>query len=265
MTLREARMFPTMLRVGFAELVAYRGEVVIWILSTTMPLIMFAMWSTIAREGPVGRFDEGTFAAYFLSTLVVRQLASAWVVWELNFAIRTGSFSPMLLRPVSPLLYWAAQSLGALPFRVLVLVPVVALGAWLLPPMPLVITPLSLALYVWTILLAFALTFLIQAIFGLLALYTQQSLSFQEAWFGLWAVLSGYLIPLELMPRIASFAIWLPFRAMGSLPTEIIIGQLAGGSVLQGVLAQLLWVAAAWLLLRALWDRALRRFEAYGG
>ena len=120
------RAFPTMLRVGFAELVAYRGEVFIWILTTTMPLIMYAMWSTIAREAPIGRFDEATFAAYFLSTLVVRQLASAWIVWELNYMIRHGNLSTVLLKPVHPLVFFAAQNLGAVPFRALILVPLAA-------------------------------------------------------------------------------------------------------------------------------------------
>ena len=75
--IRELKMFPTMLRIGFADLFAYRAQVFIWILTTTMPLVMYAMWSSLAREAPLGRFDEATFAGYFLSTLVVRQLSSS--------------------------------------------------------------------------------------------------------------------------------------------------------------------------------------------
>lgn len=263
--MNELRAFPTMLRIGFQELVAYRGEVLIWILSTTMPLIMYAVWSTIAQAGPVGRFDEATFAAYFLSTLVVRQLTSCWIVWELNYAIRTGSFSTLLLRPVSPIAYYAAENLGALPFRFLVLLPVVG-GAWLLlPNLPFQLTPGRIALYFFTTFLAWLLIFLFQAIFGLLALYTEQSLSFQEAWFGLWAMLSGYLVPLELMPQVAVFARWLPFRAMGSLPTEILLGHLSGTDLALSIFAQLGWVVLTLILMRLVWARALLRYEAFGG
>ena len=50
--------FPTLLRVGLAAAVAYRAEFLVWMLSTTMPLVMLALWSAVAREAPVGRFDQ---------------------------------------------------------------------------------------------------------------------------------------------------------------------------------------------------------------
>jgi ABC-2 type transport system permease protein len=263
--IREARMFPTMLRVGFSALMAYRGEVFIWILTTTMPLIMYAMWSTIAREAPIGRFDEKTFAAYFLSTLVVRQLASAWIVWELNYTIRNGELSPLLLRPVHPLLFFAAQNLGAVPFRAMILLPLAIAAYLLIPGMEFELDPVHLALYFVTTFFAWLLTFLVQSMIGLLALYTQQSLSFQEAWFGLWALLSGYTIPLELMPSVQRLAIWLPFRSMGSLPTEILLGHLEGPALVQGLSAQAMWIVVILMLVRIVWSRAIRRFEAFGG
>lgn len=261
--MRQLRMFPTMLRIGFADLFAYRAQVVIWILTTTMPLVMYALWSSLAREAPLGRFDEGTFAGYFLAMLVVRQLSSSWVVWELNETIRSGALSTHLLRPVHPLLFMAAENLGALPFRVAVLVPVVAAALAFLP-VELDPTLAEVALFLWTTVLAFLLTFMIQSMIGLLALYTQQSLSFQDAWFGLWALLSGYLIPLELTPRLASIAVWLPFRAMGSLPTEIILGHLRGPALVEALTTQLVWVALFFVLLRWSWAKAIARFEAYG-
>lgn len=258
-------MFPTMLRIGFADLFAYRAQVVIWILTTTMPLVMFAMWSTLAREAPVGRFDENTFAGYFLSTLVVRQLSASWIVWELNEHIRSGGLSTTLLRPVHPLWFFAAENLGAVPFRLVVLIPLVITAFIFIPQLQVSPTPLHLALYVWTIFLSWVLTFFIQSMIGLLALYTQQSLSFQDAWFGLWAIFSGYLIPLELMPSVQSAANWMPFRAMGSLPTEIILGHLEGTALLQGIGAQIGWCVICLLIVRAFWAAGIRRFEAFGG
>src|SRR5690349_10668126 len=120
MRFRDISKFPAMLRVGFASMVAYRAEIVIWILTTTMPLIMYSVWSTIAREAPLGRFDERTFAGYFLVSMIVRQLSGSWVVWELNEEIRSGRLSVSLLKPVHPFWLLAAENLSAIPLRVLV-------------------------------------------------------------------------------------------------------------------------------------------------
>jgi ABC-2 type transport system permease protein len=38
------------LRIGFAEMVAYRAEFLVWILTTNMPLVMMALWSAVAAE-----------------------------------------------------------------------------------------------------------------------------------------------------------------------------------------------------------------------
>ena len=42
------RAFPTLLRIGFAEAVAYRAELVIWVLTATAPLISMFIWDRVA-------------------------------------------------------------------------------------------------------------------------------------------------------------------------------------------------------------------------
>jgi ABC-2 type transport system permease protein len=74
------RAAPTLLRIGFAEIVAYRAEMAIWVLTATMPLIMLALWNAVARDGPVAGFGQVEFARYFAAALVVRQLTGAWIL-----------------------------------------------------------------------------------------------------------------------------------------------------------------------------------------
>src|SRR5689334_9289256 len=103
--MRLLRAIPTLFRVAFAEMVAYQAEMIIWILSATLPVVMLAIWDAAATDGPLQGFGRVEFARYFAVTLVVRHLTSAWVVWEMNEAIRTGSLSTWLLRPMHPL-WW---------------------------------------------------------------------------------------------------------------------------------------------------------------
>src|SRR5688572_31195908 len=97
----------TMLRVGLAEQFAYRAEFVIWMLTSTMPLVMLALWTSVAAEGggTFGQYTSSGFVAYYLSTMVVRNLTGNWVLWQMNDEIRRGALSMRLLRPVHP--FWS--------------------------------------------------------------------------------------------------------------------------------------------------------------
>src|SRR5277367_4195564 len=117
------RAFPALLRVGFAEAVAYRAEMLVWVLATTMPLVMLSLWTAVARDAPIGRYGQPEFVAYFLATFVVRQLTGCWVFWEMNFEVRNGTLAMRLLRPVHPLWAYAAESLAAMPMRIVVSLP----------------------------------------------------------------------------------------------------------------------------------------------
>src|SRR2546423_3780764 len=78
------RALPTMVRVAFAGALAYRAEYLLWIFSTTMPLVMLALWLAVARESPLGvrRLGQPELISYFLCTFVVRQLTGSWVCWQ---------------------------------------------------------------------------------------------------------------------------------------------------------------------------------------
>ena len=259
------RAFPRLLRVGVAEMVAYRAEVVIWILTAMFPLIMLAVWDRVAESGPVGRFSQGDFARYFAATLVVRQLTSTWIVWELNSDIRTGRLSTALLKPTHPLVWPVAENLAAWPIRAAVITPLVFL-LWLWrPEMGFHLTLPHLPLLLVSIVLAYLTSFCVQATFGTLAFWLDQSLGVYNVWFGLWALFSGYLLPIELMPElVARIAYWLPFHAMLGVPVEIAAGLVHGQAAIEAVALQVGWLSVALLALRATWHRGLRRYEAFG-
>ncbi|MEO7096273.1 MAG: ABC transporter permease, partial [Polyangiales bacterium] len=125
---RTLRAIPTLLRVGLAEAVAYRAEMLVWVLATTMPLIMLAFWSAVARDRPIGRFGQKEFIAYFLATFIVRQLTGSWAAWQINFEVRQGTMAMRLLRPIHPTYSYAAENLAAVPMRLVVALPVAVIA-----------------------------------------------------------------------------------------------------------------------------------------
>jgi ABC-2 type transport system permease protein len=255
-----------MLRVGFADAVAYRAEFLVWALAYTMPIIMLALWTAVAREAPVGRFHEQGFRAYFLVTLVVRLVTGSWVVWELNMDVRQGTLQKRLLRPVHPLLSYLAENLAAIPLRLTVGLPVALLTLLSLGTRPFSHDPWQLALVPLAVLGSFLLGFAAMAAIGTLALFWESSLAVFDLWLGLYTVFSGYVMPLEFFPAaLAPLIRCLPFRAMLAFPVEASLGLTSLRDSLLDLALQWSWIAAFALLARWLWQRGMRRFAAYGG
>ena len=259
------RAMPTLFRVGFAGLVAYRAEMVIWILSATMPLIMLALWNTVVTEAPLEGFGPTEITRYFAATLVVRQLTSAWLLWHLNWMIRSGQLSPLLLRPMHPLIHEAVTMLAAMPMRMVILAPLlVGLIAWR-PELLAWPGAAALALCAVSIALAWLLTFLFQAVFGMLAFWTEQSQGLFGVFFTVWMLLSGYIAPLALFPGgIQRVLAWLPFRGMLAVPVELLAGLLDPADAAWDLAVQIGWVAILLGLTAALWRAGIRRYGAYG-
>lgn len=256
---------PTLLRVGFAGVVAYRAEMAIWVLSATMPLIMLALWNAVAADGAVAGFGQVEFARYFAATLVVRQLTGAWILWQLNYEIRTGRLSPLLLRPVNPLWYEGATMLAAMPFRMVILAPLLGALLWWRPELLAIPSAAAFALFLVSVFLAWVLSFLVQALFGMIAFWLDQSQGLYGVWFATWSLLSGYVAPMDVLPdAIRPVVDWLPFRGMLAVPVELLGGFLTWREALPEIGVQLGWVVALTALAVFTWRRGLRRYGAYG-
>lgn len=263
---RTLRALPTLLKVGFAEAVAYRAEFLVWILSTNMPLVMLALWTAVAREAPVGRFGQRDFVAYYLAALVVRQLTGAWVVWELNAEIRQGTLAFKLLRPIHPLLVYACGNVAALPVRLVIAVPVALVLLFTAAGENVTRDPLLLALLPATVFGAWLISFLAMSIIGSLAFWFESATSLFDVWFGLFGIFAGYLVPLELYPHwVGELARWLPFRYMLAFPVELVTGTLSRAQVVQELAVQWAFVAVLFLATRVVWRAGVRRFSSVGG
>lgn len=260
------KAFPQMLRTGFSEAIAYRAEMFVWVLSTTMPFVMMALWRAVARDAPVGRFNETAFTGYFLAAFVTRQLTGAWAAWIINFEVRQGTLAMRLLRPISPLWAYAAENLAFMPLRIVLVVPVVVVALFAVGREALPGTVLGALLWLVALAGGWLITFLVNVCIGSLALYMESSTKVMDVWLALYFVFSGYLYPVELFPEGVRAAVdWLPFRYQLGLPSELMTGAHTPGVALGLLARQWMWVGLIGALAALLWRRGLRRFAAFGG
>lgn len=261
---RLAQVLGAMWRLGAAEAMAYRAAMLVWILTTTFPLVSLALWHSLAAGGPIGDYGRADFIAYFVAAFLVRQLTASWVVWDLSTQIASGDLSTLLMRPVHPLLHHLMSNLAALPVRMLLAAPlgvvvlVIAGGIGVEPGVHLLLAPLAIAL-------AWLLNLSVQLCVACLAFWVTSSTALFEVWLGLYMVLSGYAVPTSLFPAgLAAVVRWLPFHAVLGFPVELVIGRLSLAEIAVGFALQAVWLAIFGGLALWLWRRGLRVYGAVG-
>jgi viologen exporter family transport system permease protein len=262
---RALKAMPTLLRIGVAETVAYRAEFLVWVLTTTQPLIMMSLMTFITRHQSFKGFSSEQFVAYYLATLIVRQLTGNWVAWQMMEEIRTGTLAMRLLRPIHPFFAYLASHLAAIPFRAAIAVPVAAIllatsGGDTLPH-----SWLQLGFVPISIFMAWLISFAIFYSIGSLAFFLTQSMAIGNVYFGLFSLFSGYMLPLAMLPHpIAAAADWLPFKFMLAVPVALMTRELSTAECLHLLGGQLVWLAIMIAMALWIWNRGVKRFESVG-
>jgi ABC-2 type transport system permease protein len=263
---RALRVLAALLRVGLLEAVAYRGEMLVWVLSSTMPLIMFALFDALVQDAPIGRYGESELAAYFLATFIVRQLTSSWISWQINMDVRDGTLGTRLLRPVHPLVGYTADSIAVMPLRLVVSLPVAIVLLVLVGTRQLPRDPAMWLLWAISIAGGWLISLFVSFAIGALALFIESSTKVMDAWLALYFVFSGYLVPIAFFPaRVRALLDFFPFRYQIGLSVELMTGAHARAEALALVGRQWAFVAILAAIALVTWRRGLERFTAYGG
>ncbi len=260
------RALPTLLRIGLLEAIAYRGEMIVWMLATTMPLVMLALWGAVAREAPVGRYGEPQFVAYFLAAFIVRQLTGAWVFYTMNFEIRDGTLATRLLRPVHPLVAYTCEGIASMPMRIVISIPVAGISLAVVGAGAITHDPRMWGLWILSIAGAWLISLFVNFSVGCTAFFAESSMKLMDAWLVFYFVLSGYVVPVDLFPpALRAVVDWLPFRYQIGFPVEVMTGALTPAQALALLARQWTWVVIGSGVTTFMWRRGLRRFAAYGG
>jgi ABC-2 type transport system permease protein len=100
---------------------------------------------------------------------------------------------------------------------------------------------------------------------GLATFWTTRVSALFELYFVVELLLSGRLVPLQLMPGwVQALAGVLPFKYTFGYPIEALVGNLSTGQLLGGLAMQAVWIVAGFGLVQLVWGRAVRRFTSVG-
>lgn len=259
------KTYPTLLKAYWARALEYRGQIIIWILSSVLPLVMMMVWISVSdTTGPIAGYNSAGFISYYLMVTLFRRLTGVWIIWDMDHDIRQGTLSPQLLKPLNPIHHLFTRVLASKPLQLILVGPPIFIASVLLNA--------HYDLSVSSIALALAATaggllieFFAQALVGATAFWITQSLALAEAWFWIRALLSGWIIPIGVFPAWLHEPLQvLPFRYCLSFPIEIMLGRLTLDQIAFGLIVQYAWVIGLSAAFRLMWRRGLRLYGAVG-
>lgn len=256
------RSVQALITVHYADMTEYRAELVFWMLSGTLPLILMGVWVKASTSGNFG-LSPIEFVRYFVSVFMVRQFTAVWVIWDFEREIVEGKLSPRLLQPLDPgwhhFFAHFAERIVRLPMVGLLLVPF-----FLLYPQATWWPGWSRLLFgAVVILLAFILRFLIQYTFAMLAFWIERAAAIEQVWYLFYLFLSGMIAPLVLFPPVLQTIVeWTPFPYLIDFPASILVG--FDVEMGRGLLIMLGWMVIFFGLNRLLWWFGLKRYSGMG-
>jgi ABC-2 type transport system permease protein len=230
------------------------------------PVIYLVVWSTIARShgGSVEGFTPGTFAAYYIVWTLVRNMNIVLTPFAWEERIKDGEFSGQLLRPVHPIHQDLGFFIGWKLVVIIMWIPI-AVGLWVAFRPELSPSPLQIVVFLLAIWGAWLIRMIMQWTLGLITFWTTRVSAFFEAWYLSEMLLSGRVVPLQLMPDGVQRATWfLPFRWTFGFPITALTGPISNRDLAIGIGMQLFWIGVALAVLRLVWPRAVRHFSSVG-
>lgn len=254
-------------KVNLMSTLEYRGGFLIWALEDLIsPLISLAVWLAVSEHTAQLPLSRTQFVLYFLLVGVLSTLTNSWLIYLLPDEIRTGRLSPLLLRPVSPLVSYVGNNVGQKIVRVLLLLPLVG-GVSLLfrDELRLPTEGATWLLFGAALVMAAFVSFLFDLAQCSLAFWLQDTSGLYRFTALAERLLQGRFIPLAMFPQeLQGFVEVQPFRYMLSFPLEILTGSLTADAVVRGVAWQVGYGVVFYALYRLLWRYGLRAYSAAG-
>jgi ABC-2 type transport system permease protein len=255
----------TTMRTSISVQFQYRAANYLYMIGMVAePVIYLVVWSTVARQqgGEVDGFTPDDFAAYYIVWTLVRNMNIVLTPFAWEQRIREGELSGMLLRPMHPMHYDLAYFAGWKVVVIVLWLPIAVVLSLVFHP-SLSVTAAEVVAFAVAIWGAFLIRSFNLWLLGMITFWTTRVSALFDTYFVLELLLSGRLVPLELMPSwVQDVAAVLPFKWTFGFPIEALTADLSGSELLAGLGMQLVWIVVGIVGVRLVWRVAVRRYSA---
>lgn len=252
-------------KVNWQQMLTYRANLVLWFITGALQTsVLLYLWIAIYDQGgKIGDYSFKELFTYYLLQIIIYQLATTFISWDIIQEIKDGFFSQYLLKPVSYIKWQFTSNMAfkaseiVFTFLGLVLLISIIHKHLILPS-----SYLNLFHTVFLIMLSAILSFLLEFIIGITAFWITNTYNFRFLIEILARFFSGSLIPLSLLPKSIFFiGQFLPFQFLTFVPIQVYLGKT---SVFNAYLGIFFWIAFAAIFAHYFYKLSIKRYEAVG-
>lgn len=258
-------------KISFAQEFAYKVNFIMWRVRNIIQIfITYFLWSAVFIDPQTSIFgyNQTKILTYVFAIILIKSLVFSARSVDVPQEISEGSLSNYLIRPMAYFKYWFTRDLSskALNFAFSI-VEFIFLVFVFRPPLFVQDNVLFLLLFLITVLVANYLIFVIRFIVTSVTFWVPEL-----AWGGqflfmviITEFLSGSIFPLDIFPAVwQKVFYYTPFPYLIFFPLQVYLGKISFLVILQGIMISIVWSFGLSFLLKSVWQKGLKAYDAVG-
>jgi ABC-2 type transport system permease protein len=262
------RFYVEVARTAFRRQLIYRWANLAGLLTNVFwGIVISSVFIALYRSRPVAAgYDIRDTLRYWwlVQAMIMVVLPFSW--WELMLTIRTGEVAADLSKPCDFCWYWFSREAGRDVYYLLFRCLPTYLAGMLLYGFGAPSLLGAWSIYAVSLTLGAALGIAYRVLYNVIAFWIVEARAAGGMANVVALFFTGSYVPLAFLPPwLHAIVDWLPFSGMMSVPAEVLLGKLAGISLLFALGRQVLWVVLLTLVVRWVAALASRRVTVQGG
>ncbi len=229
-------------------------------------IVMYFVWSAVFNGRTT--FNGYTFSAmmtYVMLTRFLHFVMRGNIGREIASEIKEGKLSVYLIKPFSYLKYWFSIFLANRSFEFLIRFFMLVVSFLLLPGVIVFEGVPRLALFLFFAFLALLINFLINLLMSSFAFWLTDVRLFRSTLMMVIDFLAGAMIPLDVLPWVLKkISFVLPFQYVAYFPIRVYQGAIAPSEMIKNFFFLIAWILVLSYLLKFVWKRGVKHYEAIG-
>lgn len=258
-------------KISFHQEFAYRVSFVMWRVRNIFQIfIVFFLWDTVfsTQDRVIFGYDRARMLTYVFGLIIVRAFVLSARAADVAGHVARGELSNYLVKPINYFKYWFTRDLSSKLLNIVfAVVEAFILYLILRPPFFIQTNPFSILGFLLAIVLAMLIFFMLLFIVNSVPFWAPEM-----GWgshFLLTAIfvefLSGAIFPLDVLPvTLQSILSYTPFPYLIFFPLQVYLGKVGTVALLRGILVSAVWVIVLWFVMKGVWRKGLKAYQAYG-